>query len=176
MATTSDNQQEPALVAGDADLRWRALDNSGAEVETLINGVHVHLPLIARADGDGVTWHVTIDMVDGRLACTSLDVSRLPGGPTVTTELIRSFAVARQVYRVVKANLWVAAAPGVDSGPSQADLLAQGPTDAALEYVATVYHLADVCSLKPTKAVEELGLTRRTAERWIQAARQKGML
>jgi hypothetical protein len=175
MATTRNDNEQPAG-RDDNGLSWGPLD-TGADVVDIAPGVHLNLPLVVTATSDTATWTMHVDMVETRLGCTRLEVTRADDGPFVSTETLRGFALAREVYRVVKAHLWEPVPVGEPSqGAPKVDLLAGGPTDAALEYVATVYRLAEVCALKPTQAVEELGLRRRTAERWIQTARKKGML
>lgn len=163
-----DNLRESAL-------DWRV--EHGDDPWDVTSNLTTFLPIVATAEANGVRWTVVLDQVDERLACTSIDVQRLEGGPIVTSELLRSFPMGREQYRIVnRAGLAPRAHDPLATVERPADLLAAGPTDDALRYIADVYQLAHACGLNPTREVAERGLARSTAERWVRKAREKGML
>lgn len=182
--TTRSDKQQPEV---EAAIPWEIVAREDGPENTveLVRGVHVGLPIEARGERDGLVWQIDVDLVDDRLACTRLEVTRKSSGPAITSELVRAVPLARYVHQLAMKNVWQTIESDGDrfdaestSPPSKttAELLAEGPTDEALAHVASVYRLAYISGVPPTKAVVDLGLTRPTAQRWLRAARKKGHL
>lgn len=155
------------------ELDWRT--DHGDDAWDVTPNLVTFLPIAATAETDHLRWELVVDVVDDRLACTNLEVKRLDHGPAITSELLRTFPVKRELHRIVS-RAGLAAHDPLPNDKRPAELLANGPTDDALRYVVDVYQLAYACGLNPTKAVTERGIARSTAERWIRKAREKGML
>ena len=126
---------------------------------------------------------MTLDIVDGRLACTSLTVARLDdGSPVISGELIRRIPVATYV-RQAALNLRFVLLERVDGrlrevGPMPPpDFAKKGMTDEALEQVARLYALVQVSGGKPSGVLlADYGMPRATSSRWLAAARRRGIL
>ncbi len=159
------------------------------------------LPLLALAlpalfeatvDDPGLPYVVTLRLAyDGdQVACESATCSRRPGGPPVTSEGRTSIRVADLVYRAAReavrepATLLVGKGGGkrlvvvtTEADPPPAPAGRAGPGREHLRYVGRVYAIAYACRGNPRREVmNELGLSRTTANRWITAAREGGYL
>src|SRR5215213_3458899 len=166
--TEASSDEKPRAGSSARELTWRRVERDLDTMVEIAPGVHVQQPMTAQAEDDGVTWEMDVEYADGRLVCGRLEARRHEGGPPITSELLRSLAVGRALYSIVTKEVVVypKTFDPFASGQRVSELLANGPTDEALLYVAQVYTIAYACGLKPTQAVVELGLTRSTAERW----------
>jgi hypothetical protein len=130
---------------------------------------------------DQVEVEADVVLEGRRYVVESLTIHRLPGGPPVTGELIRTIPV----QQVVK--LGVAGAveterhgkrwPAGSELPK--DLLrrlrADGPTDATLSLVGQIYVVAELTGDPPAKNVSSvLGIPQPTANNWIRRAKDRG--
>jgi hypothetical protein len=113
---------------------------------------------------------------DGKVGCTALTVRQLPGGPLILSDQLRHVPVAEIVHRAIVAHADAPKIPKLTA--EQAELMRlRGPTDEALRHIAAVYRAALATGSPPTAAVEAaLGLPRSTTGRWLQQARQRGLL
>lgn len=127
-----------------------------------------------------LTADLELDIVDGRLACTSVTVSRLEGGPPVTSERLRRIPIAQWVS-------WAAEDIAIreivsDSKTRRfdwppAEFALDGPTPEALEQVARVYAYCMATGRAPTQELAtRYGITKQTGSRWIATARRRGIL
>jgi hypothetical protein len=149
------------------------------------NGFAAHVPATLEStpkDDLDYDLRMTVDFVAGKLVCTSLQANSREGGVPVTGEGLRAIPVARLVQQVIsKVLLEVEPAKG---GGAQfhsfrwppEDFAADGPTDEALGHVARVYRWAHAVGEPPVRTLEQLGLPRGTANRWVTLARQRGLL
>lgn len=142
----------------------------------VVPGLAILLPVYAERQVDDVTVEVEVDMVDGRLGCTRIvatagslsgDVLRRLPIAEVVRDAGRSWAVETSTTKGVTRT--------EPLEPPQ-DYPATGPTPGALRYVAQVYRLAHFLGEPPTRAVEQTGLSRPTAGRWVARARDAGFL
>jgi hypothetical protein len=140
---------------------------------------------------EGLPYRLELRVVheDGRFVVDQLTVKRREGGPPVTTEGIREIPVTAILRLAVESNV-MRAGPTIRKGNTSswewtwASPLAlsertrrTGPTDADLQTVADLYHVAYATSQPPTKLVmNRLDLPRSTAGRWIALARKRGLL
>lgn len=171
MTTTRNDQHEPS------QLDWH-ISPLGDTFTEIAPGIELVLPIAATASDDGFTWTLHVDLVDGRLACTTLAVERIADAP-VTSALLRPFAIQRHVNEIVASSIEsfeTVDGELVDTSHAPDDFPATGPTDANLRYVARRYRIAELSGERPTKTLEALGLPRRTAQSWISKARTKGLL
>jgi hypothetical protein len=135
-----------------------------------------------------IPYHVTLDIVlrDERFEVESLVAERKKNGPPVTSEGIRKIPVQELLRTAATKNVC-----RIKKNPKAPDSVvitpfpihglerfaAEGPTDEALEHVALIYRLAYAVREQPTKAVElAFGLARSTAERWVNSARDLGLI
>ncbi len=128
-----------------------------------------------------------LDVVDGRLACISLTAERLDeDGPPITSEALRRIPVAEYaataalsgfgilMERVPQGDGDFLEVPFQYPDPSFAR---GGMTDDALEQVARVYAMAQASGQKATGILlNDYGMPRPTATRWLQTARRRGIL
>ncbi len=130
---------------------------------------------------------MVIDIVDGRLACVSLTAERLPDGPPITSEGLRRVRVAEYVVFAAErasTEILLERIPAADGSyalakfsPPPRDFAKAGMTDEALEQMARVYAWAQATGRKATGILlNDYGMPRPTATRWIQAARRRGIL
>ncbi len=127
-----------------------------------------------------------IDIVGGRLACVSLTAERLPDGPPITSEGLRRVPVAEYVVRTAEhaTETLLERIPQPDGSyqlakfsPPAQDFTEGGMTDEALEQVARIYAWAQATGRKATGILlNDYGMPRPTATRWIQTARRRGIL
>lgn len=168
------------------DASVRVLTKLGqAKPHHLAPGLTIRLPAqIEAGPGESVgpySLTLTIDMVNGRIGCTSLTV-RPEEGKTITGTDLRAIPVAT-IVRMATATL-VHETTGGGEGyvtvtpytPPEINVRA-GATDEALRFVAASYSLAYALGEPPAKAVErDLGIATSTASKWIRLAREKGYL
>ncbi|MDP9459585.1 MAG: hypothetical protein M3Q22_04780 [Actinomycetota bacterium] len=129
---------------------------------------------------------VGIDILDGRLTCVSLTAERLPGGPPITSEGLRRVPVAEYVMGAARygREILLERIPEADGTyrlaefePPPRDFAEGGMTDEALEQVARLYAWAQATGRKATGILlNDYGMPRPTATRWIQTARRRGIL
>lgn len=143
-------------------------------------------PEVSDVDPLDFVVKLDIDIVDGRLACVSLAAERLPTGPPITSEGLRrvpvaEYVVAAAIYGAGILRERIRQPDGSHrevpfKAPPQ-DFTAQGMTDEALEHVARIYAMAQATGRKATGILlNDYGMPRPTATRWIQAARRRGIL
>lgn len=152
----------------------------------LAPGVGVPATMTADVTGPELPFDltVTVTLESGRFVCERLACARKQSGPPITTLRIRQVPVAAIAHQVANACL-----VHVDGeSPEQAVITPfsweevrhaaeQGPTDETLRGVALLYRFAYASWKPPAKAVmDELGLPRSTAGRWISMARRRGYL
>lgn len=137
-----------------------------------------------RSQVNGYDVKVTVVPEHGQLVAQEVHVRRLPDGPPVTGEAIRSIPIGRLVRQAWSAVQSSEERDGVTkvspmmlTDEAAAQLRANGPTAATLKWVSHLYRVALLIGEPPTKAVETgLGVPRSTAGRWIAAAREQGLL
>ena len=121
---------------------------------------------------------IDFELVDGQFGVRKLTVTAAEGA-TVTADLLRNLAIQRLVVEavhVVNASQIVAVNQNAKAAIESFDAKS-GPTVEALHAVAAVYRRALMVGEPPTKAVvDDLGLARSTAGRWVMKAREKGFL
>lgn len=132
---------------------------------------------------------MTIDVVAGRLACTSLTAYRRDTSPTtplVTGETLRRIPVASYVEQVgayldiVREVVPTAVGGGVEAVPFAepgGDFARGGMTAGALEDFARVYAYLQLNGRKPSGVLlDAYGMPRATSSRWLATARRRGVL
>ncbi len=129
---------------------------------------------------------IEIDIVGGRLACVSLTAERLPDGPPITSEGLRRVPVAEYVVSAAEHGVEILfeRIPQPDGSyelakfsPPARDFADAGMTEEALEQVARTYAWAQATGRKATGILlNDYGMPRPTATRWIQTARRRGIL
>lgn len=126
-------------------------------------------------ESDPYDVSMTVALKGARFVCKSLTVTMRDSGEPVTGEGLRLVPVGRLMREAVWTVLEEARGPDPFTvGPEDA---ADGPTDAAIRKVATVYQVAYALGEAPTARVAEVfSLTRATAGRWIRTARDRGYL
>jgi hypothetical protein len=173
--TTSD--EKVCLVPGVEGPRWITTDD--IRTASRIGG------------GVGVEMRIEYDDDQRRYVCTEFVARRTSdaseGRGFVTSETLRELAIAE----LIATHLYMLRHLGLEGirelpNPDGAepwgweppkDLIKEGPTDRALQWVAHLYHFGMAISMKPAKVVEDtLGLSHGTAARWVRLARQKGFL
>lgn len=108
----------------------------------------------------------------GRFVCERLEVSRIEGGPPVTTEGLRELPVADLLADACRVHAFEAAL----AQQAQAHAM-RVMDDAALDLVALAYRYGNAVGDAPTREVMRLcRLSRSKASRWIAAARERGYL
>lgn len=122
----------------------------------------------------------------GRLVAERVTCLRRGGGGPVTSDVLPRVPVGRLVRAAATNVVMRSEGQAVMGGrglvsvntPYRPEVdVSQGPTPEALEAVAVVYRLAFAVGEPPTRAVaEQLGLARSTAGRWVQRAREAGLL
>ncbi|WP_448613343.1 hypothetical protein [Modestobacter sp. URMC 112] len=132
------------------------------------------------------TVQMGIDIVDGRLSCVSLSAERLTGGPPITSEGLRRVPVAEYVMGAARFGREIlleriqnddGTYRVVEFDPPAPDFARDGMTDEALEQVARIYAWAQATGRKATGILlNDYGMPRPTATRWIQTARRRGIL
>ncbi|WP_344689535.1 hypothetical protein [Blastococcus jejuensis] len=140
------------------------------------------------ADSDPLDFAVKmeIDIVEGRLSCVSLTAERLPDGPPITSEGLRRVPVAEYVMLAARygREILLERIPRSDGTyrlaefkSPPANFAKDGMTDEALEQVARLYAWAQATGRKATGVLlNDYGMPRPTATRWIQTARRRGIL
>lgn len=165
------------------DDRVRVTTKPGtAKAHRLAPDLSVQVPAEVQGTVEDVLVSLTIDVVNGRLGCTRLEV-RAPTGDVVTGTALRGIPVASIVRTAAGSLVWqtVNREGGYVTNvpyrpPADIDTSA-GPTNEALQFVAASYALAYALGEPPAKAVErDLGLATSTAGRWIRLARERGYL
>ena len=121
---------------------------------------------------------IDFELVDGQFGVRKLTVTAAEGA-TVTADLLRNLAIRRLVAEAVlavNAFRFIGVVKNAKAAIESFDAKS-GPTDEALNAVAAVYRRALMVGEPPTKAVvDDLGLARSTAGRWVMKAREKGFL
>ena len=170
--------------------RLSVLNNIGRSPGWLLYGgrLAAYVPTEAVVTGETdeeLDLRLTLDIVDGRLACVHLVASRRDGGSPVTGELLRRVPVARyvevagrdagvlrEVRRLDDRNTQL-----VPYAPPPADFAAGGMTDETLEQVSRVYAWAQASGNRASGVLlNDFGMSRPTSSRWLAAARQRGIL
>ena len=126
---------------------------------------------------------MTVDVVDGRLACTSLAAERLDdSSPAITGELLRRIPVATYV-RLAALEMRHVVMERVDGKLREvgdlppADFTRGGMTDESLETFARLYALVQISGGKPSGVLlSDYGMPRATSSRWLATARRRGIL
>jgi hypothetical protein len=138
-------------------------------------------------DEPGIPYNATlsIEMDGAQYICTSLSVSRRPGGREVTTDGLRSFPVASLVRRSLQGLVTPVReetiAPDGSFSREMGFLVdttrhRRRPGE-DVEPAAVIYAIAQLCGQPPTKAVsDELGIPLGTARRLVAQARKGGLL
>lgn len=128
-----------------------------------------------------------IDVVDGRLSCTSLTAERLDeSAPGITGEDLRRIPVASYVELATSDENFVLMKM-VDRGEGNIELVDMksppedfakgGMTDEALDLFADLYAAVQARGGKPSGVLlSEYGMPRATFSRWLEAARRRGIL
>ncbi len=128
---------------------------------------------------------MAIDIVGGRLACVSLTTERLSDGPPISSEGLRRVPVSEYVMTAAAYGREILLERIPDGEgyrlsefePPPTDFASQGMTDDALEQVARVYAWAQSTGRKATGVLlNDYGISRPTATRWLQTARRRGIL
>lgn len=129
--------------------------------------------------------HLDVDVLDGRLVCTSLRVEAVEGCGEITSEAIRTIPVAQWVALGASKFGLVQQIRRASSGglelvrfemPSR-DFASNGMTDDALEAISQIYAFCMATGQKPTGVLAgEFNMSRPTASRWIATARHRGIL
>lgn len=126
---------------------------------------------------------MSLDVVDGRLACTSCTLQMKPGGPPVTAEALRRIPVGRYLREAADSGLTVWEVDAADPRmthvfePPPRDFAEGGMTDDVLREVARLYHWALATGDAPLGLLErEYGIPRGKASRWISVARRRGFV
>ncbi len=155
--------------------------------------IHARVPATAtylpdpEEDEEAIDYRatLTLDVVNGRLACTQLTLQSIDDEIPVTSDRIRKIPVgefvaaaaelggafdyyqrAGSAYKVTKSF-----------SPPPSDFAAQGMTDDALEQISQLYAFCMATGQKPTGVLaREYNLPRPTTSKWIAAARRKGIL
>lgn len=134
------------------------------------------------ADPLGFRVVMTLDIVGGRLTCTSLTAERLDeDSPGITGEDLRRIPVATYV-RVAALKMPVVLERHGDgwSGVGElppVDFAKNGMTDEALEQFSRLYALIQVSGGKPSGVLlNQYGMPRATSSRWLTVARRRGIL
>lgn len=146
--------------------------------------------------------HLVVSAADGRPVIDELRLERRPGGPPITSTLLRdvplasvlreSVAIAGTVrfHGVAADDPRVAGGQELEYGSSELAAAIQDSlltaydarqgvpvTDDVLRKVAEVYRAAHAAGKPPTQAVaREFVVSRSTAGRYVQRARQRGFL
>ncbi|WP_232667899.1 hypothetical protein [Pseudonocardia sp. TRM90224] len=122
-----------------------------------------------------------LDVVEGRLVCTRLDVEMVQGGPSVTAEVLRRIPVGRFLREAAASGLTVFEVDVEKEGQTHPfvapppDFAEAGMTDDVLREVARLYHWALATGDAPLGLLErEYGVPRGKASRWISVARRRG--
>lgn len=124
-----------------------------------------------------------LDVLDGKLVCTRLEVQMRPGGPNITADALRRVPVARYIRDAVATNLLVNEVDPTDLRrrfpfiPPAPDFAKDGMTDEVLQNVARLYHWAQASGDAPLGVLErDYGVPRGKASRWISVAKRRGYI
>lgn len=149
----------------------------------LLAGVPATVTVTPRPDDeDPINFTVTmeLDVVDGQLMCTALQVARSADGPPVTSEHLRRIPVGQWTADAAEK---IAVQEIGEGGRVHAfvwppdDFAKDGPTPEALEHIARVYAFCMASGQAPTAVLKQrFHLSRQTSSRWIATARRRGIL
>jgi hypothetical protein len=127
-----------------------------------------------------------VDVVDGKLVCTTCAVESLPGGGPVTAEVLRRVPIGRYLREgAARTNLVRVPTPihGTDltsNTPVElppTDYAVGGMTDEVLHQTAKIFQWSSAIGDAPLGVLErEYGIPRAKASRWISTARRRGLL
>lgn len=128
-------------------------------------------------------------MLEGRhYVVQDLHITRQEGGAPITSKLIRKIAVQDLIRGVVSDSLSKGDSPSeaenvfaikqvVLTPEERQRLVAAGPTDETLLWVARTYYLAELTSEPPAKSVGvTFGIPMSTANVWIRRAKDRKIL
>jgi hypothetical protein len=158
----------------------------GGRIRANVPATATFTPADSDADPLDFIVEMKLDIVAGRLACVGLTARQLKDGPTITSEGLRRIPVAEYVMAAAAygSEILLERVPESDDSyrlvkfePPRSDFAAGGMTDEALEQMARVYSGAKATGQKATGILlNEYGMPRPTATRWIQTARRRGIL
>lgn len=142
---------------------------------------------ITVADHRGYDFELVVAIHGGKFEVDRLTATRRAGSPPITGETIRTFAVQGFVREFVHRSIaasnpsmqldGTASAFGLLPADQARRLKQQGPTRETLEWVATVYRLAELLDDPPTRAVADaFTIAHSTATTWVARARSADML
>lgn len=177
------------------NVRTRVVSGNSRRPETnaklieVAPGLVAPSPVFVMADVDGLEVELTVVAVPGedgragRLMCSHLEVRQTPGGPPVTTDLLRSVPIMLLIkYAGATVRDLVDRTTGLTTvrvltEERRQELREAGPTAATLEWVAYLYRLATVLGEPPLRSVETtFEIPRSTAGGWVAQARKRGFL
>jgi hypothetical protein len=131
--------------------------------------------------------HLSLAYDGDRVRCTELTCRQLSDGSPVTSEGMTNIRVAELTFVVAREAVAelshfttaegksVDVARAVEIPPSPRGR--EGPSHEHLRALGVIYTTAYACGGSPRKAVmEQMNLSRTTANRWIRLARQEGLL
>ena len=158
-------------------------------------GVDLYAParvVLPRTPIEGVGADVTAVLVlEGRrYVVQEMRIIRQDNGEPITSELIRGIpvqgVVRHYVRDLIERRIDMPSTKGVthyQGGPvtlteeERSGLVAAGPTDETLLWVARIYILAELAGEPPAKTVRfGLGIPESTANSWIRRAKDRGIL
>ncbi|MCI2422759.1 hypothetical protein MOQ72_35570 [Saccharopolyspora sp. K220] len=130
-----------------------------------------------------------IRLENGRLGVSELKIKQRVGGPSVTSEALRSIAVGQFLRRSFIASNELRPGEADDYDPvrrvafgllraEDRDRMKEaGPVTETLRWVSVIYRAALATGDAPTKAVQEsFDVPRYTADRWVAKAREREFL
>lgn len=140
------------------------------------------------ASDPGLPYTVELELTYSgeRVSCERMACARREGGPPVTSEGMLAIRVAELVYRAARLDLHDASSmvqPAAvvtvrtDFEVPPRPVGRAGPSEEHLRTVAIEYGVAYACAGHPRRAVmDAFGLSRTSANRWINQAREVGYL
>ena len=138
---------------------------------------------VTQVHGEDVELDYSANIVlDGRrYVIDDLHIRRRPGGPAITSELIRKIPVHHIMRRAVvdeteyRENGQVSQIRLTDSDLKR--IVGNGPIDETLQWVARLYISGELAGIAPAKNVSSiLEIPMPTANNWIRRAKDRGFL